>query len=700
MIAWWRNLPLRIKLHLPIQLSLLVVLPIAHILVMNKFETKMLEDVELRTQDSATQSLLSLNAMMLTGAIKDKSARAVFLHRMSTQEGVVDFHLHRTDALKKQFNSGLEEEESGDDFDQLAAHSKRVQSKITRQDKHVMRVVVPFSATNEFHGVNCLKCHHVPEGAVLGTISLSVNLEAEYNKLKKFSSALVAGQIFLQFLLFILIGLLIRNVTRSVENLEKVMHEVQEREDFSMRAEVRGEDETGKISKVFNELMSHIQDLHGRLAEKISSLETYYDQTEEELRIGSDIMSRITDAHSTQDPDVRMQINPAAHYSGDIILVSRTPSDTLHIMLADAVGHGLIAAMNLLPLSQIFNAMSKKGFSISRIAEELNIKIHRLMPVDRFICAVMVSIDFRNQVVEVWNGGVPNPILVSSDGAILHRWKSRNLPLGILDEKSFSSDVESFHYDDDCQLFIFSDGFSEAESPEGIQFGQERILQILGRNPPEYRFERLLRSLDKHLNGQGAHDDVSIAMASVSLMQKELEHIHHMSMPNDEEASSNWRVAISLGGDELKYLDAIPLLTQIVSKIHVTAEHHSALYVILSELFNNALEHGILKLDSSVKQGPEGFEEYLHQRESNLASLVGGSIEIEIEKVMIEGRYGVRIRVVDSGDGFDFSKIQEDALSQAGQAQHGRGIALARSMAHKLEFAQRGNEAIAYYVCA
>lgn len=589
----------------------------------------------------------------------------------------------------------------GDALDRQAAASNAIQVQIIdRYGENRLRVVVPFSARHEFHGTNCLNCHEVPEGTVLGTVSLTVNLASEYQKIRVLRLELLAGQGLLQLLLFFLMGWLIRSVTGSVVALERVMLRVGKAEDFSIRAQVSGKDEIGQIAHAFNGLLERIEELHRRLAEKITALERYYDQTEEDMRIGSDIMARITEAYSMPDPVVRLKISPATHYSGDVILISRTPAGNLHIMLADAVGHGLIAAMNLLPLSQIFNAMSNKGFPVSRIAQELNSKIHKLMPVDRFIGATLISIDFREQVVEGWNGGIPAPLLVSPDGTILHKWPSRNLPLGILGDDVFSSEVEVFHYEEDCQLFLFSDGLPEAESPGGEQFGRERIEQLFRGTAPDCRFDALTGSLENHLFGHAAHDDISLAMVSLSLAEAQEIPAHHLSRPNIDEVHSHWRFEISLGEYELKYLDAVPLLTQIISKIHATAEHHSAIYVILSELFNNALEHGILRLDSSVKQGPDGFGHYLKLREDRLHALVGGSIGIEIEKVMIEGRYGVKIRVVDSGDGFDYPAIQTDAVDQIEGAQHGRGIALAKSLAYKLEYSKRGNEAIAYYVCS
>lgn len=700
MKTWWRDLALGKKLHLSIQLSLLLVLPLAQMWVMDRFEEKMLEDVRLRAEDSATQSFLSLNAMMLSGTISNPELRAAFLGKMAKRQGVTDFHLVRAPAVRDQFGGGLDAESLGDTLDRAAMATRAPQSEIVRNGRNILRVAVPFVATKDTHGTNCLRCHVVSEGTVLGTVSLAVDLAPEYRKLNRVGLALVAGQISLQLLLFLLIGWIIRRVTGSVVELEQTMLEVRDSGDFSRRAEVRGNDELGHITQVFNGFIAQIEELYRQLASKIVALERYHDHTEEELRIGSDIMSRITAAYGTVDPGVRTVINPATHYSGDLILTARTPDGHLHVLLADAVGHGLIAAMNLLPLSQVFNAMSKKGFAVSRIAEELNAKIFRLMPADRFVGAVLVSVDFRNRVIEVWNGGIPAPILVGNSGELLHQWRSRNLPLGILGEEDFSAETETFHYEQEGQLFLFSDGLPEAESPDGEQFGRARIEEALMSSAAEYRFDALTRSLRQHLQGGAAHDDISLALVSVS-MQDEPEGLAcHLSHPNAGETGSRWKLMFRLGEDELRYLDAVPLLTEIVGKIHAATEHHAALYVILSELFNNALDHGVLKLDSGLKHGADGFERYLHLREERLNSLTSASVEIEIERVEIEGRYGVKIRVADSGDGFDHAALFSGVGELPMSGQYGRGLALVRGVASRIEFAGKGNEVTAYYICS
>jgi PAS domain S-box-containing protein len=444
--------------------------------------------------------------------------------------------------------------------------------------------------------------------------------------------------------------------------------------------------------------LHYIVELQQRLADKIMALEKHRDRSDEELQIGSDIMARINGMHGMTDPSLRQKISPAAYYSGDMILTTRISADVLHVLLADAVGHGLTAAINVLPLSQTFHSMSKKGFNISRIAEELNQKIHKFMPVDRFVSTTLISIDSRNQKIEVWNGGNPPAVLLAEDGEILYKWKSRNLPLGIFDSDSFSSATEIFDFKHDCQLYLFSDGLPEAESPNGEAFGYARIDALLQTSSAAQRFDDLIGEFEAHLGGQAAHDDVSLAMVSISPRADSLVPDSPLNEAQWIVPESGWRFALSLGSDQLKQLKVIPLLRDIICKINADYEHQSALFLILSELLNNALDHGVLQLDSRTKQGADGFEAYLELRAARLRELKNGKIDLEIEKIVVDGKDGLKIRIVDSGDGFDYEEFQTDALSQHNQAQHGRGLAIVSKLAYKLTYAQRGSDVVAYYI--
>ena len=447
--------------------------------------------------------------------------------------------------------------------------------------------------------------------------------------------------------------------------------------------------------------LDRVVQLQQQFLEKILVLEEQNDRVDEEQRIGSFIMGRMTEIPEPLVPMVHRYTKAAGYLSGDILIAASTPANVIHVLLADAVGHGLTAAINVLPLCQAFYDLTDKGFSIEKIAADLNLLVNQFMPVDRFVSATLVAINRQTHVIEVWNGGIPALQLFSRDGRLLHSYASKHLPLGVLPGESFSAKPESVLYDEDCQLCLFSDGFVEARSPQGEYFGNERVIELLGKMSLESRFDGLVIALERHLQGKPAHDDISLALLDIPLEIGSEVLSCYVDSQQAEEKSDDWRVAISLGANELKYLDVVPLLTQIIANIHVTREHHSSLFLILSELFNNALDHGVLQLDSRLKLGMDGFDKFLQQREMRMQALSSGKIGIEIERVFINAKQAVKIRVTDSGKGFDYAATRlGNGRDQLEQAQHGRGIALVKSLAHKLEYAGNGNDVAAYYICA
>ena len=442
--------------------------------------------------------------------------------------------------------------------------------------------------------------------------------------------------------------------------------------------------------------LGYIVQLQQRLSDKIVDLEKYRDRNEEDQRLGSFIMAQMLRMDDDLGGRVRRYAMQAEHLSGDVLIAAQTPANVVHVMLADAVGHGLAAAINVLPVCRAFYDLTEQGFSIEQIAADLNELVHQIMPVDRFVSTALLSINYDTRVIEVWNGGVPALRLLNRRGDTLHSWRSRHLPLGILNAETFTAKPEIFRYEEDCQLYLFSDGLLAACSPRGMPYSDGRIADMLAGAPYERRFEDLIADFESHLAGGGAHDDVVIAMMGITAGVSRTVDARRPANGGEVMAGGDWRVAIKLGASELKYLDAVPLVVQLLSKMHTVREHHSALFLILSELFNNAFDHGVLGLDSSIKHGLEGFERYLELRDERMRALDSGEISIEIDSAVIEGHPGVRIHVTDSGAGFDYQALQ----AAGGGAQHGRGILLTRSLTHRLEYLGKGNEVVAYYVCA
>ena len=111
----------------------------------------------------------------------------------------------------------------------------------------------------------------------------------------------------------------------------------------------------------------------------------------------------------------------------------------------------------------------------------------------------------------------------------------------------------------------------------------------------------------------------------------------------------------------------------------------------MSELFNNALEHGLLKLESRLKQDSAGFQQYYEKREASLEQLNHGRIIIRVES--LPERNEVLLSVEDSGQGFMWeNKTYLAGTRSSNDECYGRGIPLINTLCERVWFEKNGSK--------
>jgi anti-sigma regulatory factor (Ser/Thr protein kinase) len=152
---------------------------------------------------------------------------------------------------------------------------------------------------------------------------------------------------------------------------------------------------------------------------------------------------------------------------------------------------------------------------------------------------------------------------------------------------------------------------------------------------------------------------------------------------------SDCDVAVAFSADQLRHIDVVPLLHDLVRRMQGSAAGDPKLFLVLSELVTNALDHGLLRLDSAIKGEPEGFQQYAALRQERLAALPAGRIEVRIASMLREGRPMLSIAVKDTGRGFDHVQVLQSRPDAT--MPFGRGIPLVKRMCEAVEYHGCGN---------
>lgn len=156
-----------------------------------------------------------------------------------------------------------------------------------------------------------------------------------------------------------------------------------------------------------------------------------------------------------------------------------------------------------------------------------------------------------------------------------------------------------------------------------------------------------------------------------------------------EAASAGWKLELEYEGAQLREAHPVQLCEAALREAGWNDEAAGDAALLVAELWHNALEHGVLGLDSEVKERSGGFSAYYAQREKALASLADGRVRISL--VRERARRGDRlvVRVEDSGPGFVRAPLPRRGNLRKG----GRGLLLVESLCEQLEFEGRGNVA-------
>lgn len=400
------------------------------------------------------------------------------------------------------------------------------------------------------------------------------------------------------------------------------------------------------------------------------------------------IFDKIAHYGVLNSPNIRYLISPKAIFNGDVVLAARQPNGDLLVLLGDFTGHGLPAAIGALPLAEVFHGMVAKGFALEDVLREVNAKLKSILPIGVFCCATAVRLGFRNRTIEVWAGGLPEGVIFNKRTGLLKEIVSKHLPLGILGPAQFRFEPAMFEMDPDDVIYLWSDGLIETQNRQGEMFGQERLLDVFGR--PEYRdcvFDALQAEVLRFSEATEQADDhtlIEVQMQEMPLVT--LDQSLSIRSKVAHRGLADWSFSCEFGTESLRLFDPIPLLTHFLIQVPGLKPYTNTLNTILAELYSNALEHGILGLDSALKSSATGFSRYYTLRHERLTELQHGFIRFEMQHTPTETGGCLRLQVTDSGAGFS------RADGERGMNQYyGRGIRLIESLCQRLEFIPPGN---------
>jgi response regulator of citrate/malate metabolism len=413
-------------------------------------------------------------------------------------------------------------------------------------------------------------------------------------------------------------------------------------------------------------------------AQQQRELEIWVSEEQKEQELARFIFHNMTKQMLQQVSFIQTKIQPSALFSGDVVLYRQGYDGSWYVLLADSMGHGLAAAVALMPIMELFESMSSRALPLSNLVFELNRKLARQLPDDRFVAAAILKINPLSDLIEVWNGGMPPVMLFDADGNLRQSVRSSNMALGILSDDLIEVTTKKVTLHEIDRILMFSDGAVETViSATGEMLTYTDIENIYAQNADQ-GFGNLLATL---ADCADAVDDISACEVHCAPLLQQL--VTSAREPCQKQGIFSCEMTLS--GRCLNDINPPTELVELLLHLAVPQELCNKTYAILTELFQNSFEHGVLQLNSEIKQQEDGFFAFYQLKEERSENLTAtDSIRICLEWNACSSE--LTLEIFDSGQGF----VSQSSLAQEHQ-HYGRGLSMVANLASSLTVVAPGN---------
>jgi methyl-accepting chemotaxis protein len=259
-----RQMSVQTKINLALLLVLSLLMLVSLLYAASTEKRLVLQVVEQQTKDAADSYFDSINTMMLTGTM---AQRSVLRDKILARPGVVDARIIRDGEITRVFGPGYDHQAPADAMDRRALAGESVIDVRENANGRLLTVINPIIAQKDYRGTDCLACHQVREDAVVGAVRISYDLsklDAEVDR-----NILISALIQLVLLVagVVIMGYTVRRVIISrITAMRHTMEHMARDEDLSLAVKVQAQDEIGAMGHAFNEMIGKFRQSLGAVA--------------------------------------------------------------------------------------------------------------------------------------------------------------------------------------------------------------------------------------------------------------------------------------------------------------------------------------------------------------------------------------------------------------------------------------------------
>lgn len=239
----------------------------------------------------------------------------------------------------------------------------------------------------------------------------------------------------------------------------------------------------------------------------------------QEMLIAQDLQQRLLPRVMPQSPfyELYAESLPASIVGGDYFDVLAFNDRTIGMVVADVSGKGAPAALYMGVIKGVIQALSGTCHTPGELLARANVALYGNIDQRWFVTMTCVQIIEGERLLRIARAGhCPSLLIQNGAGRYI---RSKGIGLAIAPPRLFEAnlEVEEKEFSRDEYVIFMSDGVPEARSPDGEEFGYDRILKNVergasqGLDPRSIR-DHLFNEIDKFRRGEPPHDDSTLVV--------------------------------------------------------------------------------------------------------------------------------------------------------------------------------------------
>ena len=285
--------------------------------------------------------------------------------------------------------------------------------------------------------------------------------------------------------------------------------------------------------------LDHMQHSLAQYIQELKTTNQEKGRIESELNIASKIqMSMIPKIFppypDRDDIDIYGSLISAKAVGGDLYDFFLR-DEKLFFCIGDVSGKGVPASLVMAVTRSLLRIVAAQESRPDRIVASLNQSMSDMNDSNMFVTLFMGVLDLPTGRLRYCNAGHNAPIII--DG-ITHEVKmlnaKPNLPVAILPDMKFElQETTLTPYSD---IFMYTDGLTEAENQEKELFGEERMLKVLegmSNKTSKEIIEGMLEAVHEHVKDAEQSDDLTMISIKYKRDQQETKFYRQLTLHNN-----------------------------------------------------------------------------------------------------------------------------------------------------------------------